>query len=70
MARQATLIGNDGKGWKSIDVGASGAIREQYKYGKFEGFTHVCYLDTSGTVRKKKGAGVKAKPAPKKGAKS
>jgi len=66
MSRTASIIGTDGKTWKSIKCGSASACRDEFKYGKFAGFTRVVFMDTSGTVKKKKGAGKTPKKAPAK----
>jgi hypothetical protein len=63
MSRQASIIGTDGKAWKSIKVGSASDCREEFKYGKFAGYTRVVFMDSSGTVKKKKGAGKTPKKA-------
>lgn len=63
--RQATIIGSKSGKFESIAVGGAGDMREQYKKGSFQGYGQVYYLDTSGIVRRKKGAGEAKKPAPK-----
>jgi len=57
------LIGLKGGKWSSISVGAANEIREEYKFGTFEGFDRIQYLDTSGGRKRKRG---KPSASPKK----
>jgi len=54
--RHASIIGNKGGKFQSIAVGNAKEMQAKYKRDKFEGFSQVYYLDTSGNTRRKKGA--------------
>lgn len=56
MARKATIIGSKGDKLESIHVGSADKMREKFKHGSFAGYGQVYYLDTSGGVRRKRGA--------------
>ena len=64
--RHASIIGNKGGKFQSIAVGNAKEMQEKYKHDKFEGFSQVYYLDTSGNTRRKKGVAKAPKPKAKK----
>jgi len=66
MSRTATIIGSKSGKWSSISVGSPSDLRKDFKFGDFEGFDKVYYLDSSGGTRRKKGK----KAAPKAKAKA
>lgn len=63
--RQATIIGSKGGKFQSIATGNAQEMRDKYKHENFAGFGQVYILDTSGGVRRKKGAPAAAKAKPK-----